>query len=124
MEATHMAKPTYLQSSAIESLVVRWFEAAKADYIERYGAKNEQYCVGYERTKYTTGKNFFHLVIGSSSAFLVDIETGIIYGNKGWLRADKNKIIGNAYDPNFSATVLVRDRFRYGHFENCTDGRC
>ena len=72
--------------------------------------------------RFTTGKNFFHLVIGSSSAFMVEIATGTIYGNKGWLKVDRAKIVGNAYDPTFDAAVLIRDRFRYGHFENNPDG--
>ena len=104
----------------IDALCQRWQDANKADYIKRYGEASA--LSNYASTRYTIGQKFFHLIIGSSSAFLVDRETGIIYGNKGWAKVDRDKIIGNAYDPNFDARVLVRDRFRYGHFENAQDG--
>ena len=112
--------PTATQHDRIENLCHRWFEANKADYVKKYGVA--KVLSNYDITRYTAGKNFFHLVVGSSSAFLVDIATGIIYGNKGWLKVDRTKIVGNAYDPNFNANALVRDRFRWGHFENNADG--
>ena len=113
-----MAIATQEQEIAIAKLCIRWMTAIKADYIARYGTEYSN----YDSTSYSVGKTFFHLVIGSSSAFLVDIESGTIYGNKGWLKVDKQKIVGNAYDPQFDAAVLVRDRFRYGHFTNNCDG--
>ena len=113
-----MAKPTYEQSFAIEQLCARWQEASNADHRARYAAQ----FVNMDIVRFSIGKTFIHLVIGSSSAFLVDIETGTIYGNKGWLKVDRNKIVGNAYDPAFDANALIRDRFRYGHFENNADG--
>lgn len=107
-----MAAVTFEREIAIINLCKHWQVVAKA-------------ALGYDATvvtNFTVGKNYFHLVIGTSSAFLVDIESGTIYGNKGWLKVDKNKIVGNAYDPQFDAAVLVRDRFRYGRFENNSDG--
>jgi hypothetical protein len=98
-------------SVAINDLMLRWQKAI--DEHKRWSVL---------KVSYTTGVKMFHLVIGSCSAFLVDIETGIIYGNKGWLKVDRKKIIGNAYDPTFNAAVLIRDRFRYGSFENAPDG--
>jgi len=68
------------------------------------------------------GHKYYRLDIGSSGAFMVDIKTGTIYGIKGYMKVDKNKISGNIYDPNFDGAVLVRDRFRYGRFENNPDG--
>jgi len=115
-----MAKPTLQQVLAIENLCTSWHQAACRDYINKYGA--DPLTSFYDTTRFTTGKTMFHLVISGSSAFLVDILTGTVYGNKGWLKADRNKIIGNAYDPTFDAAALVRDRFRYGHFENNPDG--
>lgn len=115
-----MSKPTEEQIAKIENLMVRWQEAAKTDYILRYGIPSSSTLL--DSTSYSVGGKMFHLIIGTSSAFMVDIATGIIYGNKGWLKVDRKKIIGNAYDPNFDAAVLVRDRFRYGHFENAQNG--
>jgi hypothetical protein len=67
------------------------------------------------------GAKYAKLDIAGSGAFMVDIESGIIYQIKGYGKVDKKKNIGNIYDPNFDAVVLVRDRFRYGHFENNPD---
>lgn len=100
----------------LESVLLAWEEANTADLNARFGSGSKT------TTKGVIGGKYVHFVIGSSSAFLVDIATGIIYGNKGWLKVDKSKIVGNAYDPNFNAAVLIRDRFRYGHFENAQDG--
>lgn len=118
-----MAKPTLQQALAIESLTTHWSEAANISDNEKYGPSEAAIS---ERPRNATradiGNKFAHLIIGTSSAFLVEIETGIIYGDKGWLKVDRKKIIGNAYDPAFDAAALVRDRFRYGHFENNSDG--
>ena len=113
-----MAKATEAQIALIEKLIYRWKNAAAADYYNRGGLPQ----LTAPSTEYTIGGKFYHFTIGRSSAFLVDIATGIIYGNKGWLKVDYKKIVGNAYDPNFDETALVRDRFRYGHFENAQNG--
>lgn len=112
-----MAKPTEAQIALIDKLIYRWQNANNADLDARgFGLIN------HDVTSYTVGGKFYHFIIGNSSTFLVDITTGIIYGNKGWLKVDYDKKIGNAYDPNFDAPALVRDRFRYGHFENAQNG--
>ena len=115
-----MAKATQAQIEIMNGLMEQWQNANHANLIERYGEQG--HLVNHDVTRYTVGAKMFHLVIGTSSAFLVDIATGVIYGNKGWLRVDYKKVIGNAYDPAFDAAALVRDRFRYGHFENAADG--
>lgn len=114
-----MAKLTQEQSLAIEQLAARWQEAANAHDVEFYGGLHDR---PRNATRFSIGAKMVHFIIGDSSAFMVDIATGIIYGNKGWLKVDRNKIVGNAYDPNFDAKALVRDHFRYGHFENNADG--
>lgn len=68
------------------------------------------------------GAKYARLDVGGSGAFMVEIETGLIYGIMGYGKIDKKKVSGNIYDPNFDAAVLVRDRFRYGRFENNADG--
>lgn len=112
-----MAKATEAQLLGMHKLMTRWQNAEADDCKARYGGELRR-----EMTRFSIGAKMFHLILGSSSCFLVDIETGVIYGNKGWLKVDRTKIVGNAYDPNFDAKVLVRDRFRYGHFENAPDG--
>jgi hypothetical protein len=112
-----MAKATAEQIERIEKLIYRWQNANNAD-LDRRGLG----LVNHDVARYSVGGKFYHFCLGSSSVFLVDIVTGIIYGNKGWLKVDYKKIVGNAYDPNFDETALVRDRFRYGHFENAQNG--
>lgn len=114
-----MAKATQAQEIRMAKLVMQWQEAAIARLDAEFPNGPRSSVV---MTSYSVGGKFFHLVIGSSSAFLVDIVTGTIYGNKGWLKVDYKKIIGNAYDPAFDVKALIRDRFRYGHFENAADG--
>ncbi len=70
----------------------------------------------------TFGAKYARLDTGSSGAFMVDIHSGLIYGIMGYGKVDKKKVSGNIYDPNFDGAVLVRDRFRYGRFENNPDG--
>lgn len=108
-----MAGALQSQEIAIANLCTRWQTAANA---------HRPVLVNHDVARFTVGAKMFHLCLGSSSAFIVDIVTGTIYGNKGWLKVDRSKIVGNAYDPNFDAAVLVRDRFRYGRFENNPDG--
>jgi hypothetical protein len=45
-----------------------------------------------------------------------------VYGIKGYGKADKKKYSGNVYNPGFKGAILLRDRFRYGHFTNEPDG--
>ena len=68
------------------------------------------------------GAKYARLDIGGSGAFMVDIASGLIYGIMGYGKVDKKKVSGNIYHPNFDGAVLVRDRFRYGRFENNADG--
>ena len=68
------------------------------------------------------GAKYARLDVGGSGAFMVEIQTGIIHCIKGYGKVYKEKIVGNIYDLNFDAAVLVRDRFRNGHFENDSNG--
>lgn len=68
------------------------------------------------------GSKYAKLDIGGYGAFMVDLVDGWIYCIKGYGKIDKNKQIGNIQHPAFDASVLVRDRFRYGRFQNNPDG--
>ena len=55
--------------------------------------------------------------IGTSGAFMVELETGIVYGIKGYGQVDKKKISGNINDPNFNGAVLEKTCFCRGRFD-------
>jgi len=75
-----------------------------------------------DKVRYHVGAKYARFDVGGSGAFMVEIETGIVYGIMGYGKVDKKKNSGNIYDPGFNGAVLVRDRFRYGRFTNNADG--
>lgn len=75
-----------------------------------------------DKVHYHVGGKYARFDVGGSGAFMVNIETGIVYGIKGYGKVNLKKASGNIYDPGFNGSVLVRDRFRYGTFDNCQDG--
>lgn len=61
---------------------------------------------------------YARLDIGGSGAWMLDLTTGDIYSIKGYGKVDKKKVAGNILDPEFNGSVLFRDRFRRGRFDN------
>jgi hypothetical protein len=98
-------------------ILAAWQIAANCDHYNRHGFTHAN-----DQVHGFFGKKYARLDIGSSGAFMVDIATGIIYGIMGYGKVDKKKVSGNIYDPSFDGAVLVRDRFRYGRFDNAQDG--
>lgn len=70
------------------------------------------------------GAKYVRLDVGTSGAWMLEAETGIIYGIKGYGVADKKKVAGNINDPDFNGEVLFRDRFRHGRFDNRKEKSC
>jgi hypothetical protein len=134
MEATQMTIPeTATKVGGISGFIPSCLTQAQYDRIEAVmaqwqAADNEKHYVtsGFthpnDQVHGHCGAKYMRLDIGGSGAFMVHIVFGFIYGIKGYGKVDKNKVSGNIYDPNFDAAVLVRDRFRYGRFENNSDG--
>lgn len=100
-----------------DSLLLRWQTAVNEEHYVQSGFTHPA-----NQVRIAVGSKYARLNIGSSGAMMVELETGIIYGIMEYGKVNKKKILGNAYDPNFDAAVLVRDRFRYGRFENNPDG--
>lgn len=75
-----------------------------------------------DKVHYHIGEKYARFDVGGSGAFMVEIETGTVYGIMGYGKVDKKKNSGNIYDRGFDAEVLVRDRFRRGRFTNLPDG--
>lgn len=105
------------QYDRYETVLGQWQAAAN---IQHY--RINKYTFPADQVHGTFGAKYARLDIGSSGAFMVDIESGIIYGIMGYGKVDKKKVSGNIYHPHFDGAVLVRDRFRYGRFDNAQDG--
>lgn len=82
----------------------------------------EKFTFESEKVHFHIGDAYIRLDIGSSGAFMINIESGIIYGVKGYGTPDKKKISGNAWDPKFDGVHLFRTRFQRGSFTNNSDG--
>ena len=68
------------------------------------------------------GAKYARFDIGSSGAFMVNMVTGVVYGIMGYGKVNKKKASGIIFHPDFNGSVLARDRFRYGNFDNAPDG--
>lgn len=109
--------PGPIRQTAFDQILVAWQAAVNEKHYVTEG-----YTFPADQVHGVYGAKYARLDIGGSGAFMVDIETGLIYGIKGYGKVDKKKVLGNIYDPAFDAAVLVRDRFRYGRFTNNSDG--
>ena len=96
----------------------QWHEAHRADFV-RSGYTNSLASFNTCEEKHATvGNKYVRLDVGGSGAWMLDTETGLIFGIKGYGKVDKKKIAGDIHDPAFDGAVLFRDRFRYGRFDN------
>jgi hypothetical protein len=108
---------TQEQYDRFETVLAQWQAAAN---LQHYQINN--YIFPADRVRGHFGAKYARLDIGGSGAFMVDLATGVVYNIMGYGKVDKKKVSGNIYDPNFAGASLVRDRFRYGRFENNSDG--
>jgi hypothetical protein len=117
MEETTM-NLTSNQSRVFDAMLISWQAAVDA----KHAASG--FTHPSDKVYYHVGGNnkYARFNIGGSGAFMVEIETGIVYGIKGYGKVYKEQNSGNIYNPGFNGSVLVRDRFRYGHFTNNPDG--
>jgi hypothetical protein len=105
------------QRIRFDEIMVQWQAAVDRQHYEVSG-----YTHPSDQVHYHVGKTYARFDIGGSGAFMVEIETGNVYGIKGYGKVYKDQNSGNIYDPGFKGAILMRDRFRYGHFTNEPDG--
>jgi hypothetical protein len=117
LSGTIPAFVTQAQYDRYETVLAAWQAAVNGKH---YGI--EGYSFPADQVYGHFGAKYARLDIGGSGAFMVEIESGLIFGIKGYGNVDRKKMSGDIYDPTFDAAVLVRDRFRYGRFENNSDG--
>ena len=96
----------------------QWHLAHYAKYYDVPTAENKQRFDEREEKHATVGDKYIRLDTGTSGAWMLEAETGTIYGIHGYGKVDKKKIAGDINDPEFDGVVLFRDRFRYGRFDN------
>jgi hypothetical protein len=130
MENKNMSNPfavatlTQAQEARFTEVLAQWQFAVDA----KHSADGKRDCAGYgythdsDKVHYHVGGQYVRMDIRTSGAFMIHIETGVVYGIKGYGKVNKAKNSGNIYDPGFNGSVLLRDHFRYGNFENAPDG--
>ena len=64
------------------------------------------------------GAKYIRLDTGTSGAWMLEANTGDIFGIHGYGKVDRKKCAGNINDPAFDGAVLFKYRFRYGRFDN------
>jgi len=94
----------------------QWHDAHLADH-RKSGYTPTEFDSREEKQAHV-GQLYVRLDTGSSGAWMLELPTGDIYRTKGYGKIDKKKCAGNINDPDFNGSVLLRDRFRYGRFDN------
>jgi hypothetical protein len=118
LSGTIPAFVTQEQYDRFETVLAQWQTAVNEKHyrVEKYTTFPADRVYGHFGAKYA------RLDIGGSGAFMVDILSGLVYGIMGYGKVDKKKVSGNIYHPGFTGSVLLRDRFRYGRFDNEANG--
>lgn len=102
----------------IKLILSQWHEAHRLDFV-RSGYTNLLASFDTQEQKHIhVGAKYARLDVGGSGAWMLEMETGVVYGIKGYGTPDKKKIAGDINDPTFDGAVLFRDRFRRGRFDN------
>ena len=61
---------------------------------------------------------YTRLDTGTSGAWMMENATGLIFSIHGYGKVDRKKCVGNINNPEFNGSVLFRDRWRRGPFNN------
>lgn len=108
-------------SHAYENIIKaldQWHEAHRADHVKSgYTNLFDSFNAREEKHGHIGGK-YMRLDVGTSGAWMLELATGDVYNIKGYGKIDRKKCAGNIYDPEFNGSVLFRDRFRYGRYDN------
>ena len=102
------------QTAKVEQVLKQWHEAGRAEFEHSY--ENLKYDSPSYEKHYHVGAKYIRLDCGTSGAFLAEIETGTIYGIKGYGVPNKSKVCGNIWAEDFDGATLLEDRWRHGRF--------
>lgn len=78
----------------LDDLLADWSNAARAEYVRRYGDGNPDLAAAASRTSIKVGKKYINLDIDGSGAFMLDKATGEIFCIKGYGKIDRRKRVG------------------------------
>ncbi len=107
---------TVEQTARIEEILKQWHEAARADFQIHY--RHLDYDSPTHSKHYHIGEKYIRLDAGTSGAFMVEIESGIVYEIKGYGVPNKKKIVGEAWKPTFHGAQLHDCRYIRGSYDN------
>lgn len=104
------------QATRVEQVLEQWHEAGRTDFESNY--TNLDYdSKGYSK-HYHVGGKYVRLDRGDSGAFMVEIESGIVYEIKGYGVPNKKKIVGVLWNPKFHGAQLEDARYIRGSYDN------
>lgn len=107
---------TQEQVGKIEEILKQWHEAGRAAFQKTYESldyDSESYSKHYH-----VGGKYVRLDTGTSGAFMVEIESGIVYEIKSYGVPNKRKIVGVAWRPDFHGAQLEDCRWIRGSYDN------
>ena len=109
-----IARISEKQENRVKEVLTQWHERGRADFERSYS--NLNYDTYYTKHFHVGGK-YIRLDSGTSGMFMADIETGLIYGIKGYGVPDKKKVVGNLWDENWNGADLYRRQTIRGRFD-------
>ena len=95
-----------MDMTRVQQLLSQWHEAHRQQFI-RDGLTNLLDSFDQQEKKHIhVGAKYARLDVGGSGAWMLEMETGIVYGIKGYGTPDKKKIVGDINDPSFDGAIL------------------
>lgn len=107
---------TPYQIERLATILNQWHEARREEFERDY--PNIQYDSDQYAKHYHVGGKYIRLDNGGSGAFMVEIESGIVYEIKAYGVPNKKKIVGEAWKPTFNGAQLEDCRYIRGSYDN------
>lgn len=107
---------TAQQEDKVREILSQWHEAGRKSFERDY--PNLDYDSPHYAKSFRIGGKYVHLISGTSGAFMLEVESGIIYEIKAWGVPNKKKIAGNAWEDKFHGAQLEDCRFIRGPYDN------
>ena len=108
---------TVEQTTRIEEILKQWHEAGRPEFERRCPNLNYDGELTHQK-HYHIGGKYLRLDDGTSGAFMVEIESGIVYEIKAYGVPNKKKIVGVAWKRTFHGAQLYDCRYIHGSYDN------
>ena len=109
-------KLTNEQEARIKTILSQWHEAGRVEFERDY--TNLDYDNPTYSKHFHVGGKYIRLDKGTSGAFMIEIESGIVYEIKAYGVPNKKKIVGEAWKPTFHGTQLKDAEYTRGSYDN------